>query len=248
MISLTVYSIYSYNYNITNCFYKGGDIINRQTIYELADPCLDEQSSIVRIFNTVPGIQPLDVYADDIPRMGNIEYKEITNYIPARPGPEIIKVYSSQGHNLLLQVDTSIIPGQIMTQVIWGSLNTLKLLPIIDDINQDIRPDQTKFRFYNLGASSAIFTLTSPKSSTSTTLASGNGSSYNEISPGVYKLEVRSTNPVNTTLTLKPGRIYTIYILSSVSPDSKDYAQTNIPQVILVVDGNTLFDKCIWYW
>jgi hypothetical protein len=180
--------------------------------------------------------------------MKNIEYKEITNYIPTKPGPELMKIYTSQGNDLLLDVETSVIPGQIMTQVIWGSLSKLQLLPIIDDINQDIKPDQTKFRFYNLDASTTTFTLTSSKGSASTSLASGTGSNYSEISPGEYRLQVRSTNSVNATLTLKPGRIYTIYILSSVNPDSPDYSQTNIPQVIVSVDGNTLFDKCIWYW
>ena len=227
---------------------KGGDIINRQLIYELSDPCIDEQVSLVRVFHTIPGLQSVDYYVNDLPKMKNIEYKEITNYIPTSPGEEKVKIYSSQGNNLLLEVNNSVIPGQILTNTIWGSLSKLQLLTIIDDVNQDIRPDQTKYRFYNLDASAAKISLTSPKSSLSTTLASGTGSNYNEINSGVYRLEVSTTNTIGATITLKPGRIYTIYILSSVSSDSKDYAQNNIPQIILSVDGNTLFDKCIWYW
>jgi len=226
---------------------EDGDIINRQLLHELLDPCLDKQASMARVFNAVPDLQPIDIYSDEKPRMTNIEYKEITNYMPTRPGPRIVRVYTSKEHKLLLETETSVTPGQIMTYTVCGSLNNLQLLPIVDDINVDIMPDRTKLRFFNLDSYSAAITITSPIGSTSLFLDFGNGSNYTEINPGEYKLQVRSTNTVNMSLTLKPGRIYTVYILGSISADSPNYIQANIPQVILSVDGNTLFDKCIWY-
>jgi hypothetical protein len=226
---------------------KGGDIINRQLIYELLDPCLDDQASLARVFNAAPGLSSIDIYVNDISRIRNIEYKEITSYIPTRPGPRNTKVYQSQSNNLLLEVpDIVVPPSQILTVAVFGSSNNLKYMPIIDDINVNVAPDQTKIRFYNLDASDVAFTITSPIGSTSISLASGTGNEYTQINPGEYKLQIRSTATINITLNLKPGRIYTLYIIGSVSPDSPSYAQANIPQVVVTVDGNTLFDKCIW--
>lgn len=226
---------------------KGGDIINRQIVYELLNPCLDEQASMARVFNAAPGLSSMDLYINDLPRIWNVEYKEITNYIPTRPGPRNTKLYQAQTNDLLLELpNIDVPPGQIITAAVFGSSNNLQYMPIVDDINETIKPDKTKLRFYNLDTFDVAFSFTSSIGSTSRSLASGIGTEYIQVNPGEYRLQIRSTNPINMTLNLKPGRIYTIYIIGSVSPDSSGYAQLNIPQVILSVDGNTLFNKCIW--
>jgi hypothetical protein len=226
---------------------KGGDIINRQIIYELLNPCLDEQASMARVFNAAPGLSSMDLYINDLPRIWNVEYKEISNYIPTRPGPRNTKLYQTQTNDLLLELPNIDVPsGQIITAAVFGSSNNLQYMPIVDDINETIKPDKTKLRFYNLDAFDVAFSFTSSIGSTSRSLASGIGTEYIQVNPGEYRLQIRSTNPINMTLNLKPGRIYTIYIIGSVSPDSPSYSHLNIPQVILSVDGNTLFNKCIW--
>jgi hypothetical protein len=215
----------------------------------LLDPCLDNKGSLVRIFNAVPGSPPINIYVDDEPGTQNVEYKNISNYVPTRPGKRIIKIYNAQNNKLLLEItDYETIPGQIMTLAAFGSLNNLKFMSIIDDIKETIMPDQTKIRFYNLDASSITFNLT--PGSISTDLTSGSSTHYTRINPGDYNLQIRLLNqnahPLNIKISFKPGRIYTIYFVGSISPDSPDYVQLNIPQVVLSVDGNTLFNKCPW--
>lgn len=225
--------------------YKGGDTIKRQ---DLLSPCLDGQTAMVRVFNAAPGVPSIDAYINDVPRMINIEYKEITNYVSTRTGPRNLKLYTSKGHNLLLEFENlDVIGGQILTYALFENQNNLQYVPIIDDINQNVMPDQTKVRFYNLDATSITLSVSPNINAISRDLASGNGTEYIQIDPGDYRLQIRSTNLINININFKPGRIYTVYIIGSVSPNSLQYAQTNIPQVILAVDGNTIFDTCIWY-
>jgi Domain of unknown function (DUF4397) len=196
-------------------------------------------------------LPPIDFYANDIPRITNIEYKELTNYIPTGPERRNAKIYQSNSNNLLLEIENfELIGGQIVTFALWGGSNNLKLLPILDDVNENIRPDETQIRFYNLDSYPITFNFEPYTGSSSRALSSGSGSAYSQVNPGSYRLEVRSYNkamPVKTvTLPLNPGRIYTVYFIPSVDPSSPIYAQANIPQVVLVVDGNTFFNKCIW--
>jgi hypothetical protein len=92
------------------------------------------------------------------------------------------------------------------------------------------------------------FTLSSSSGSSTIVLDSGSGSNYTQINPGSHSLELTIPNqrPKTINMNFKPGRIYTVYIINNTSPDTQGYDQINIPQVILVVDGNTLFTKCIF--
>jgi len=123
-------------------------------------------------------------------------------------------------------------------------------LPIIDDVDQNVMPDETKIRFYNLDSSNVNFNMSVPSGSISRSLSTGEGTDYTNINPGQHSFQVRSSNeniqPINITIYLKPGRIYTLYITGSVDPNSPSYSQGNIPQVILSVDGNTVLPKCIF--
>jgi hypothetical protein len=211
------------------------------------DVCLDEQASIARSFNAAPGVSSVDIYVNDRPRIKNIEYKELTSYFPTRPGPRNTKLYKSGSNDLLLELtNIDIPPGQIITAAIFGGSNNLQYTPIIDDINVRVSPDQVKVRFYNLDASSVAFTLTSSEVSNSLSLASGKGTEYIQVNPGDYRLQIRGTNSVSVSVSFRPGRIYTLYIIGSVDFSSPNYAQANIPQVVLAVDGNTVFSPCVW--
>lgn len=230
---------------------KRGDIISRQTEYELLSPCIDNQAAQVRVLNAVPGLT-VDYYINDVPRITNLKYMELTRYISSRPGPRNLKIYEANTKNLLFEIeDIDIILGQLITDPIYGGKDNLKFFQIVDDINERIMPDETKVRFYNLTSSSVQFTLSSPTSSPTSSpmtlaLSSGNGTKYTEITPGRYSLKINFANQIPKTINInfKPGRIYTVYIIDNISPDNPNYTQLNIPQVMLVVDGNTMFAKC----
>lgn len=220
--------------------------MNRQLIYDVLNPCIDNQASIVRMFNTVPGLS-VDIYINDKPRIVNMNYSELRDYMPTIPGKRNIKIYQSQTNNLLLEDQAfEISGGQIFTYAFWGSSNNFKFLTILDDINENLAPDRTKVRFYNLDSTNITFIANPPMGMPSIALAPGQGTNYIQVNPGIYNLQINSLNQItkNISISFKPGRIYTVYFFASVNPDSPIYTQANISQVALVVDGNTLFDKC----
>jgi hypothetical protein len=231
---------------ICTVFEKGGNIINRQTVYDSLSQCIDYQASIVRLFDAVPGVV-LSMHINDVPRYRNLTYNQLTNYIPTVPGVRNIKIYNAQTNSILLEIPNFEMPtGQILTGALYGGTNSLKFEAIIDDINEDVAPDQTKVRFYNLDSTPITFTLNPSIGFTSRALASGEGTEYYQVSPGEYSFQISTSNqrPRNIKVIFNPGRIYTLYVISSVNPNSLDYAQANIPQIVLMADGNTLYDKC----
>lgn len=199
------------------------------------------------MFNLVPE-SSIDIYVNNNPRIVGLEYRELSDYMPTVPGKRNVKIYQSQTDNLLLEIqDFEIPPGQILTYAFFGSLSNIRMVTILDDINEDVIRDGTKVRFYNLDAFGVTFSANPSMGFTSKALASGEGTNYIEVNSGNYNLEVRSSNqrPKTITITFNPGRLYTVYFFGSVSPDTPNYAQNNILQIALVVDGNTLFNKCV---
>jgi hypothetical protein len=200
------------------------------------------------MFNLVPGLS-IDVYINDNPRVVGLGSRELGDYMPTILGKRNFKVYQSQTDNLLLEIqDFDIPPGQILTYAFFGSPSNVKMLPLLDDINEDVVRDRTKVRFYNFDSLGVTFSANPSMGFTSRALASGEGTNYIEVNSGNYNLELRPSNqrPKTITITFNPGRLYTVYFFGSVNPDSPNYTQNNILQVALVVDGNTLFNKCVY--
>jgi hypothetical protein len=225
---------------------------NRQVINEQIEPCTPPEYSFIRGFHALPELTPVDVYVNDMLRAKNLGYKDMSPYMPSGLETYNVQIFpTGTKDNPLLDLKGLEVPkGQIVTFIILGSVEDIKVMPIIDDINENIRPDETKIRFYNLDSSPVTFIFSLPNGSLSRTLPFGEGTDYNEVNPGEHRFQVRSTNqtipPINITLNLKPGRIYTLYITGSVDPASLGYGQGNIPQIILTVDGNTELKKCIF--
>ena len=143
---------------------------------------------------------------------------------------------------------------QILTIALFGGTSNLKFLQIVDDINVRVTPDETKIRFYNLDSIPITFTVNPVIDTQSRSLTSGEGTEYYNVSPGNYNIQISwpselpGYRPKSVNITLNPGRIYTLYFINSINPDSPSYSVANIPQVVLVVDGNTLYEKCSLYY
>jgi Domain of unknown function (DUF4397) len=224
----------------------------RQVIYESAAPCVPPEYSFIRGFHALPELPPVDVYINGMLRARSFEYKDMTPYMPSGFESYDVQFYlvGTKDNPILDIKGFNTERGQILTFAVLGSSSDIKLIPIIDDINETIRPDETKIRFYNLDSSPITFTMSLSNGSISRSLASSEGTDYTLINPGSHRFEVRSSNPAIRPITmeidLNPGRIYTLYVTGSVDPASKFYAQGNIPQVILAVDGNTFLYKCVF--
>lgn len=74
--------------------------------------------------------------------------------------------------NSLLDIrDLNAPKGQIITFVALESIKDIKIISIIDDINETIKSDEKRIRFYNLDSSTIMFSMNSPDNSISESLA-----------------------------------------------------------------------------
>ena len=223
---------------------------NRQVINEQVLPCTPPEYSFVRIFHSLPELPPIDIYVNNMLRAKNLRYKDMTPYMPSAFENYQVQIFlSGDTSNPIINISDLTIPrGQIITFAATGSLSDMILTAIIDDINVNVDPDETKIRFYNLDVSPITFSISLPGGSISRSLSTGQGTEYIEINPGEHIFQVNSANqnipPISVNLNLKPGRIYTLYTTGSMDPTSPGYTQGNIPQIILTVDGNTFLKKC----
>ena len=167
------------------------------------------------------------------------------------PGPRNVKIYNTQNNELLLEIPNVEVPSeQILTSAIYGGTSSLKFLQIIDDVNIRIAPDETRIRFYNLDSIPITFTITPTIGLQDKFLQSGQGTEYYNVPPGDYNIQISWSNQTpnqkskNVSIRFNPGRIYTLYFINSINPDDLSYSVANIPQIVLMVDGNTLYDKC----
>lgn len=223
----------------------------RQIIYELQEPCVTPICALIRGFQSLPELPPVDVYVNDIMVSRNFQYKDMAQYKTSCFEVYNVKIFPTGTKDKpLADINNIKTPvGQILTFAITGSVEDINIIPIIDDINERIRPDETKIRFYNLDNSVISFEMSLPQGSISQSLSYLQSTNYNLINSGRHRFQVSSSNPnvrpIDINIDLKPGRIYTLYITGSMDPNSPGYKTGNIPQIILAVDGNTLYNKCL---
>ena len=223
----------------------------RQVIHELEEPCVTRICSLIRVFQSIPELPPIDVYINDLMFARNFKYKDMSQYKTSCFETYNIKIFpTGTTDKPLAAIENMQVPvGQIITFAITGSEENINVLPIIDDINECILPDQTKIRFYNLDNSNISLSMSLPNGSITETLSYNQSTNYRLINPGRRSLRIGSSNPnlrpIDMNVELKPGRIYTLYITGSMDPNDTGYLTGNIPQIILAVDGNTLYGKCI---
>jgi len=185
-------------------------------------------------------------------RARNFQYKDMTPYMPSAFESYDVQIFPTGNTTtpILSMSDVKVPRSQIITFAVIGDLDDIKILPLIDNIDENVDPDETKIRFYNLDSSPLTFSISLLSGLLSRPLGPSEGTEYIEINPGEHIFQVRSSNPnippINMRIRLNPGRIYTLYLTGSVDPSSPGYAQGNIPQVILAVDGNTSLKKCIF--
>lgn len=222
---------------------------HRELIDELIIPCLIPQYSFIRFFNSMPESPAIDIYVNDQLLIASNTYKGITPYFPALAGVYNIQVYltGTKDTPIIEIKEVQIYQGQIITLVIAGTITNIEIVTAVDDINQTIKPDESMVRIFNLTHDFLTYSIGSMIYSG---LVSYKGTGYIKMSPGPYTLEVRPphrSHIIAVKVSLTPGKIYTIYILESVRPDSPQYQSANIYQILQVVDGNTILKKCELY-
>jgi hypothetical protein len=229
-------------------FYK-----HRQFTDSELPPCLTSQYSFIRVFNSLIRPEALDVYMNnDFLLAKDLKAVQTSSYVPGSGGKYSIQVYlTNTKDNPILEVDdVEIIGGQLMTLAITGDLNNLKLVPIIDNVEQEPKPNKSVVRFYNLTPDSLIFLMVSNGYKLARKVESISGNEYMEILTGTYQVSVFSSDEIgqilNTDIKMNGDKIYTLYCVGTSNPELKKLGLGYNFQIIQVLDGNTIIKKCIF--
>lgn len=214
-------------------------------------PCLNSKYSIIRIFNALIKSEGLDVYINNEFLLAKgLKALEISSYALGHGGKYSVQVYlANTKDNPLLEVnDVEMIEGQLMTIAITGDSNNLKLVPIIDNVEQKPKPDKAVVRFYNLTPDPLIFLMTSNGYKLARQAESHNGSKYIDILIGNYLLWVRLADGIGqilkTEIKINVDKIYTLYCVGTSNPELKKLGLGYDFQIIQAIDGNTIIKKC----
>jgi len=135
---------------------------SRHLIDEPLIPCVPPEYSYVRFFHSLPQLEDVYIYIDGLLRSSRLSYLDMTYYVPFVRGKYDIQVYSAKENILVFEIEEfEIIGGQILTFAGAVDEEGIRFLPIIDDVNERVDPDETKIRFFNLDGGSISITLTS---------------------------------------------------------------------------------------
>lgn len=221
-----------------------------QFIQELGSPCIASFFSFIRIFNACPEAPVINVYVNDVLIAKNLRYKDFSHYIPIPKGLHNIKIYLSNNQdNPILKLNgVDIIGGEPITFCLVGALNSLKLISIIDDIKQKIYPDRTVVRIVNLTLDPLTIHILLKPNALYRDLSPGYSTEYITTGAGNYGFKFYLANkeaiPLSITASLRSGRIYTLYAVGSLDPESQIYKSGSLLEIIKSVDGNTIFKPC----
>ncbi|HSQ89137.1 DUF4397 domain-containing protein, partial [Romboutsia sp.] len=213
--------------------------------------CLNSQYSFIRIFNALIESEALDVYINNEFLLAKgLKALEIGSYVSGSGGKYSIQVYlTNTKDNPIVEVnDVEMIGGQLMTLAITGDSNNLKLVPIIDNVEQKSKPNNSVVRFYNLTPDPLIFLMTLNGYKLARQAESNNGSEYIDILIGNYLLGVRPADGIGQILKaevkINVDKIYTLYCVGTSNPELKKLGLGYNFKIVQAIDGNTIIEKC----
>lgn len=184
--------------------------------------------SYVRFINTLPSVQPIDIYLSGHKVAAGLDYKSMTGYIPVLPGRHYIEVFLADdmaAHviNTILEVPVN----TFMTVAVAGMPDFLQLMYIPDGfLPHNATPDKAYIRFIlfspnllpvDVRVGSGIIIAQN--------LINGLRTEYIGLNPGrydfrVYRTGTRELLMALPDLGLSKGKVYTVYIMGLNSRNS----------------------------
>ncbi|MCR8746877.1 DUF4397 domain-containing protein [Romboutsia lituseburensis] len=195
---------------------------------------MPKDSSLVRVFHASPQAPAVDVYVNGDLSVENLKFMDFSQYIPLKEGDYNIDVYvAGTKENPVISQVLEIDDSDIYTVAATGNLDDLSLIVIEDSISQQPFDMYSFFRVVHLSPDApAVDVLVNDKKAFED-IEFRKGSMYQGVSPGQYSIKIvlnsDGTVVLPLKITLKPNRIYTIYVLGNASNLS----------AIQSVDGNT---------
>jgi len=199
---------------------------------------LRQPFSYIRFLNAVPGLAPVDIYANRSLIAQGLPYKGFTEYMQVLPGIYNMTIFAAGTTGpVLLDAIVEIPVRSINTVVLMGTPQALSIRPFFETVVQVPR-GRLYLRFANLVPGGPEMDLTlSNGTELFTNVQFGMVTSYLSVPAGTYIFHVKQSN-TDTTLLYVPniqlfeGRFYTIYTVGRMDG--------SIPlQVLIPLDGNS---------
>ena len=191
-------------------------------------------SSLVRVFHTVPDVQVVDVYINGQMVFTNLAFGDFTNYIYLDEGEYNIAIYASgKTDQPAINQMVDIPSQQIFTVAATGDLNDLSLLVIPDKITKSPSQRYSSVRIIHLSPTAPGVDVVVNGDTLFEDIQFREGTDYVDLNPGTYNINVLLNSDKSVVLplkvTLNANKIYTIYIIGN--PPSL--------RAVQVIDGNT---------
>lgn len=185
-----------------------------------------QDNTYIRMFNGIPDAPPIDVYANGIPIVKNLAYKQVSDYIPAVPGNYDIKIFKSgETTQPLLQSTVSIPKDMVFNLSAVGKLSEPGLYPMPEPSNMQ-NSGRACIRFVNFSPNSPGLDVILPDGRrVFREVNYKEFSQYACIPAGTYSFYVRPAGTYEIPLTipnikLMPNNYYSIYGVGIKGEDS----------------------------
>ncbi len=191
-------------------------------------------SSLVRVFHTVPDVQVVDVYINGQMVFTNLAFGDFTNYIYLDEGEYNIAIYASgKTDQPAINQMVDIPSQQIFTVAATGDLNDLSLLVIPDKITKSPSQRYSSVRIIHLSPTAPGVDVVVNGDTLFEDIEFREGTDYVDLNPGTYNINILLNSDKSVVLplkvTLNADKIYTIYIIGN--PPAL--------RAVQVIDGNT---------
>lgn len=199
----------------------------------------DEEYSLIRALNAVPGSDAVDIYINDILFFKGIRFTQFSPYVYVPEGIHEMAVYVvDTTENPMLREKIEVKNGELVTIALSGNPDDLELLNIKED---KVRPQigYSKIRVVHLSPNAPEVNILIDGKVLFEDIEFRDISDYEEIPAGDYRLDTEAVASKrilrSNRKTINPDRIYTFYALGNLP---------NI-QIFQSLDGSTFIAPSI---
>ncbi|WP_044022124.1 DUF4397 domain-containing protein [Bacillus sp. SG-1] len=170
----------------------------------------------VRVLHAVPDAPNVDVYVNGTKALGNLAFKDISEFMALPAGKYHIDIYpAGTSVSTVISKRVTVESGKIYTLAAVGKGNKLQLLPFITD--PFVPSGETKVRFIHLSPNAPAVDIAVKKGDVIFPKVSfKQATDYLGLTPMTVNLEVRAAGTKDVALALpnvalKPNQAYTIF-------------------------------------
>lgn len=174
-------------------------------------------NSFIRFLHASPGAPDVDIYVDGNMVVKDLDYTEVSKYLPVGPEDMHIQVFpAGDTTSPVIDTEVNIPPSERITISIIGTLPNINLLPILLSV-EPVDTPTVLLRVVHLSPNTPQVDVTVTDGVMFNNLEYKQVSEFVTIPPGSYNIQVRLSGEDEIVLTseieLLEGKAYTVNIL-----------------------------------